>query len=193
MICVAVTGSYASGKSFVLEYVEDLGYKTFSADKCIKELYKKPEIQHMVLNILPELHSFDKNSISELIYSNDEARNRLQHLMHPFAIEALSNFKEQNSKLDITFAEIPLLFEAGFDKYFDFYVTTFCSEETRLKRAEARNSFNLKSYNKIKQIQLPQEIKMEKSDFVINTDMDINKQITELIQRLNAAIKRNNP
>lgn len=187
MICVGITGSYASGKTFVLEYLASLGYKTFSADKCIKKLYQNPEIQNEILSILSELRNFDKNSIAELIYSSDEARKKLQNFIHPFVVDSLSNFKQQNSKSDITFAEIPLLFEAGFDKYFDFCVTTFCSEEIRLKRAEARSTFNLKTYNKIKEIQLSPEIKMEKADFVINTDADladISNQVTELIQKL---------
>ena len=184
MICVGITGSYASGKTFVLEHLASLGYKTFSADKCIKELYQNPEIQNKILSILPELKNFDKNSIAELIYSDDSARKKLQNFIHPFVEEGLFNFKQQNNKSDITFAEIPLLFEAGFARYFDFCVTTFCSEETRLQRAESRSAFNFNAYMKIKQIQLSPEVKMEKSDFVINTDLDIEKQVLELIQKL---------
>jgi len=97
---------------------------------------------------------------------------------------ALSIFKEHNHQKEIIFAEIPLLFEAGFDKYFDFYVTTFCSEDTRLKRAMTRESYNFSAYTKIAQIQLSQKIKVEKADFAINTDInlaDVGKQITQLI------------
>jgi dephospho-CoA kinase len=184
MICVGITGSYASGKTFLLDYLASLGYKTFSADKCIKELYRNPEIQNMVLNILPQLKNFDTANIAELIYSSDSARNALQSFIHPFVVEGLASFKQQNSKLDITFAEIPLLFEAGFEQYFDFCVTVFCSEQTRLKRAEERNIFNLKAYNKIKQIQLSPKIKMAKAHFVINTDLDLAEQVTKLIKQL---------
>ncbi|WP_342267342.1 dephospho-CoA kinase [Candidatus Tisiphia endosymbiont of Empis tessellata] len=187
MIAVGITGSYASGKTFVLNYLANLGFITFSADEYVKNLYEESEIQNMVLNLLPDLKSFDKRKIAELIYANDLARNKLQNFIHPFVVESLFLFKQQNSKSEITFAEIPLLFEAGFDQYFDFYVTTFCSEESRLKRAMSREAFNLTAYNKIAQIQLPQQIKIEKADFVINTDVnlvDLDKQITQLIEKL---------
>ncbi|HJD57484.1 MULTISPECIES: dephospho-CoA kinase [unclassified Candidatus Tisiphia] len=187
MICVGITGSYASGKTFVLNYLDDLGFMTFSADEYIKELYKELSIQNIILNLLPDLKIFDKRKIAELIYVNDLSRSKLQNFIHPFVVEGLSLFKWQNNDSEITFAEIPLLFEAGFDKYFDFYVTTFCSEESRLKRAMSREGFSLTTYNKIAQIQLSQQIKIAKADFVINTDVnivDLDKQITQLIQKL---------
>ncbi|HJD64476.1 MAG TPA: dephospho-CoA kinase [Rickettsia endosymbiont of Sericostoma sp.] len=187
MICVGITGSYASGKTFFLNYLDDLGFMTFSADEYIKELYKELSIQNIILNLLPDLKIFDKRKIAELIYVNDLSRSKLQNFIHPFVVEGLSLFKWQNNDSEITFAEIPLLFEAGFDKYFDFYVTTFCSEESRLKRAMSREGFSLTTYNKIAQIQLSQQIKIAKADFVINTDVnivDLDKQITQLIQKL---------
>ncbi|MCC8399153.1 MAG: dephospho-CoA kinase [Rickettsia endosymbiont of Platyusa sonomae] len=187
MICVGITGSYASGKTFVLNYLADLGFMTFSADEYIKNLYKELSIQNIILNLLPDLKIFDKRKIAELIYANDLSRSKLQNFIHPFVVESLSLFKRQNNDSEITFAEIPLLFEAGFDKYFDFYVTTFCSEESRLKRAMSREGFSLTTYNKIAQIQLSQQIKIAKADFVINTDVnivDLDKQITQLIQKL---------
>ncbi|UCM86244.1 MAG: dephospho-CoA kinase [Rickettsia endosymbiont of Culicoides impunctatus] len=187
MICVGITGSYASGKTFVLNYLADLGFMTFSADEYIKNLYKELSIQNIILNLLPDLKIFDKRKIAELIYANDLSRSKLQNFIHPFVVESLSLFKRQNNDSEIIFAEIPLLFEAGFDKYFDFYVTTFCSEESRLKRAMSREGFSLTTYNKIAQIQLSQQIKIAKADFVINTDVnivDLDKQITQLIQKL---------
>ncbi|MDN3029930.1 MULTISPECIES: dephospho-CoA kinase [Rickettsieae] len=187
MICVGITGSYASGKTFVLNYLADLGFMTFSADEYIKDIYKKAAIQNIILNLLPDLKIFDKRKIAELIYANDSSRRKLQNFIHPFVVEGLSLFKRQNNDSEITFAEIPLLFEAKFDKYFDFYVTTFCSEESRLKRAMSREGFNLTTYNKIAQIQLSQQIKIARADFVINTDVnivDLDKQITQLIQKL---------
>lgn len=187
MICVGITGSYASGKTFILNYLADLGFVTFSADEYIKNLYKELAIQDIILNLLPSLKIFDKRKIAELIYANDSSRNELQNFIHPFVVEGLSLFKQQNNGSEITFAEVPLLFEAGFDKYFDFYVTTFCSEESRLKRAMSREGFSLTTYDKIAQIQLSQQIKIEKADFVINTDVnlvELDEQITLLIQEL---------
>lgn len=186
MICVGITGSYASGKTFILNYLADLGFMTFSADEYIKTLYQQPKIQNMVIDIL-KMKNFDKKIIARLIYNNDVARNKLQNFIHPFVVDGLTNFKSENNNFDITFAEVPLLFEAKFDKYFDIHVTTFCSEKTRLKRAMLKENFNIYSYNKIANIQLSQQAKMEKANFIINTDvnlLDLYSQITQLIQKL---------
>ncbi|XVN42850.1 MAG: dephospho-CoA kinase [Candidatus Rickettsia vulgarisii] len=186
MICSGITGSYASGKTFVLDYLANLGYITFSSDEHIKDLYKKPEIQNIVLELLG-IKTFDKKQIAEIIYNDDLAREKLQDFIHPFVVKQLSFFKQQNSESDITFVEVPLLFEAGFDQYFDFHITTFCSEKTRLERAKLREGFSLQTYNKISEIQLSQEIKMNKANFAIDTDVDLvnlDKQIVELIKKI---------
>ncbi|WP_341764687.1 dephospho-CoA kinase [Candidatus Tisiphia endosymbiont of Beris chalybata] len=115
------------------------------------------------------------------------AHYELQNFIHPFVVEKLSLFKQYPSQEEINFAEVPLLFEADFEQYFDFCVTTFCREKTRLERAKSRAGFILKNYNKIAEIQLSQKIKMEKADFIINTDVnqvDLDKQIFQLIKEL---------
>ncbi len=186
-ICVGITGSYASGKTYLLNCLANLGFRTFSADEDIRELYQKPEIQNMVLALLPKLKVFDRKRIAEIIYNDDSARKILQDFIHPFVVENLSLFQQDNNEPAITFAEVPLLFEAGFDQYFNFYVTTFCSETIRLERAKSREGFNLETYNKIAEIQLSQKIKMAKADFIINTEVNrinLDKQILQLINKL---------
>lgn len=186
MICAGITGSYASGKTFVLDYLAKLGFVTFSSDEYIKGLYKELGIQNIVLDLL-SIKIFDKKQIAEIIYNDDLARKKLQDFIHPFVVDKLSLFKQQNNKSDITFVEVPLLFEAGFDQYFDFHITTYCSEKTRLERAKLREGFSLQTYNKIAEIQLSQEAKMDRANFIINTDVDLenlDKQIIKLIKKI---------
>lgn len=187
MIAVSITGSYASGKTFTLNYLAARGFKTFSADECVKNLYINSEIQDKVLRLLPALEVFDRAKIVALIYNDDLARSKLQDFIHPFVRSQVDIFKKQHRLENFIFAEIPLLFETGFNKNFDFHITTFCSEETRIKRASERQHFDLKIYNKIEQIQLPQQRKIEKADFIINTDtnlLEFDNQIINLIKEL---------
>ncbi|MCC8369635.1 MAG: dephospho-CoA kinase [Rickettsia endosymbiont of Oxypoda opaca] len=187
MLAIGITGSYASGKTVVLDYLASKGYKTFSADECVKNLYKNIEIQNQILKLLPSLKIFDRIEISELIYNDDKARQKLQDFVYPLLIKELIFFKQQNKIAEFIFAEIPLLFEANFKIYFDFVVTIFCSEETRIKRAIGRPSFDPQIYKKIEKIQLSQEDKIARADFAINSDCDmlkLEKQIMQLIKKL---------
>lgn len=72
MLAIGITGSYASGKTFMLDYLTEKGYKTFCADRCIKELYQDVVLQTQILKLLPELESFNIRKISNLIYNNDQ-------------------------------------------------------------------------------------------------------------------------
>ena len=42
---IAITGSFASGKSFVLECLKSMGYEIFSCDEYIKKLYEDKVLQ----------------------------------------------------------------------------------------------------------------------------------------------------
>lgn len=191
MLAIGITGSYASGKTFMLDYLAEKGYKTFCADRCIKKLYQDVVLQTQILKLLPELESFNIGKISNLIYNNDLAREKLQNFIYPLLIDKLILFKKENANSKFGFAEIPLLYEAKFDKYFDFVVTIYCSEEIRMQRAITRSSFDIEIYNKIKEIQLSQESKIAKADFAINSGvdmLDLEKQIAKLIKDLECRV-----
>ncbi|ADE30288.1 dephospho-CoA kinase [Rickettsia prowazekii str. GvV257] len=191
MLAIGITGSYASGKTFILNYLSAKGYKTFCADRCIKELYKDIVLQTQILKILPELEYFNIRKISNLIYNNDIAREKLQNFIYPLLIDKLILFKKENTNYKLAFSEIPLLYEAKFEQYFDFVVTIYCSEEIRMQRAITRAEFDINIYNKIKEIQLSQESKIAKADFSINSGvdmLDLEKQITKLIKDLECRV-----
>jgi dephospho-CoA kinase len=187
MVTIGITGSHASGKSFILDYLKSLEYKTLSADHIVKNLYENPKIRAQILELIPPLGEFNIRKIATLIYDNFKWREILQNFIHPFVVKGLIEFKNKNENEPIIFAEIPLLFESNFEKYFDFIITSYCSEESRLKRAKKRENFNEIIYRKIKKIQLSQKEKIKRAHFSINTDNNIEilkLEIDKLIKRL---------
>jgi len=188
MIAVGITGSYSSGKSFVLNYLSSMQFKTFSADAFVGKLYQDKKNQNQVLDVLNLTKPFSKVKIAKLIYNNGIAREKLQNFIYPLVREAIEVFKQENRSEKIIFAEIPMLFESNFKKYFNFIVTTVCSEESRLERAKGRGFFDQKIYYKLQEIQLAPFVKMEMSDFIVNTDVnmvELEAQITKLIIKCN--------
>lgn len=63
---IAITRSFASGKSFVLSYAKELGYKVFSCDDFIRDAYKDINLQNSVISQIKKL--------SKIIYDNSEAK-----------------------------------------------------------------------------------------------------------------------
>jgi dephospho-CoA kinase len=189
MTSIAITGSLASGKSFTLNYLASLGFPTFSADAFVSNLYQNIEIQNQIAFIILNLKRFDKVMIAELIYRKKELRQKLEDFIHPFVANAWIEFRDGFDSNMLIFAEIPLLFESGFRRYFDLAATTFCSEEARLRRARMRKGFKKEVYELIQEAQWSQESKISKSDFSIDTDLDLlsfELQILSLIKKCKA-------
>lgn len=184
---IAITGSFASGKSFVLSCAKDLGYKVFSCDDFIHDAYEDINLQNLVINQIEGLDVFDKKKLSKIIYDNPEAKKKLESIIHPIVRSGIKNFEEENKDQKIIFTEVPLLFESNFDKHFACSVCVYCSEETRLQRAKKRGIDDISLYNKIKSAQLSQEEKKRRSDFSINSDnnpKNIEESLKDIIREV---------
>lgn len=187
MIAIGITGSFCSGKTFVLRILSDMGYRIFSADEFVRDLYKDTEIQSRILELLPSLEVFDKLKLAKIIFNDEKSRESINEFIHPLMLKELEVFKWKNESEDIVFAEIPLLFEVGFESCFDFIITTFCSEDVRMKRAKTKKEFDKDIYDQIEMIQISQDEKKKKADFIINTDVDIvelNLEIKQILEKL---------
>ncbi len=187
MSVVGITGSFASGKSFILELLKSIGFKVSSADELVRNLYNDPKIQQHVVELLIDLKKFDKTKIVEIIYKSEDDRIKLQNFIHPLVLKGIEEFKLENRHERIIFVEVPLLFEVGIRNNFDFVITTFCSEELRLERAKNRSGFTAHFYDQIQQIQLPQEEKIKMADFAINTGASkegLILQLKEIISKI---------
>ena len=126
---IAITGSFASGKSFILNCLSSMGYKIFSCDEYIKKLYENISIQELVENTIEGLGKFNKQNLAKIIYEKKESRQQLEKIIHPKVRFAIKEFEENNQEEDFIFTEVPLLFEFGFNEYFSYNICVFCSEK----------------------------------------------------------------
>lgn len=184
---IAITGSFASGKSFVLNCAKNLGYKVFSCDDFIRNAYEDINLQNIVVNEIKGLEVFDKKKLSKIIYDNPESRKKLESIIHPIVRSGIKEFEKENNNQKFVFTEVPLLFESNFYKYFSYSICIYCSEKTRLKRAKERGMYSIDLYEKIKSVQLDQEEKKRRSDFVINSDnsqKEIEKSLDNIIKKI---------
>ena len=181
---IAVTGSFASGKSYVIEKIKQMNYKVFSCDDYVKILYQNINIQNIIINEIKELEIFDKTKLASIVYNNDQERIKLERIVHPLVKEAIELFEEENKFETLIFTEVPLLFESGFDKYFRNTICVYCTEKTRLARAKARGLNNIGIFEKIKKIQLPQNIKKQKANFTIDSENEIEGQLIDIIKKI---------
>ena len=120
---VAVTGSPGSGKSTVLHALEALGLPVISADALVAELYAPDNLGHLALRshfgkrFVPEPDApVDKKALSAAMRSDARLRREVESLIHPLVHSEVEAFWAQATEAPARVAEIPLYFEAGYQK-----------------------------------------------------------------------------
>lgn len=190
MIKLGLTGGIGSGKSIVASLFEVFGIPVYIADKESKRLTNtSPAIREGLIDLFgEELYingELDKKRLASLIFTDKNNLNRVNSIIHP---EVNRDFLQwvSEQQASICVIETAILFESGFDKSVDKSVMVYAPIELRIKRAVARDRVSYEEITHRINNQLPDEIKKERSDFVIYNDdkQALIPQVVELIRNL---------
>lgn|SRR5574344_268697 len=191
MIKVALTGNIAAGKSTVQNYLTEKGYKTLDTDEVASELRvsRKDDIveAYKGIDIQKDNGEISRVKLAHHVFGHPERVKYLANLMHPWIREEIYKFFEENKNKDIVFVAIPLVFESHLESDYDKIVMIYTDDELRLKRLIKRNGYDVDYAKRRMSSQMPQNEKVEKSDFVIynNTSrVELFKQIDEILAKL---------
>lgn len=166
MLSVAITGAFRSGKTALSAALSSKGFEVFSADSFVSALYREKSFQKKISDIL-SIKAFDKASVAEIIYENENLKKNLENFLHPIVLGGYKYFSHIYGDREFIFAEIPLLFEAGFDRYFDYKVATKAPAEVRIARALSAG-VGEGLFFKIERAQMPEGKKNSLADYIID-------------------------
>ena len=173
---IAITGNIASGKSTVEKIIKDLGFKVFDTDK----------IAHKVLESSDEIkkhfHTTNRKKIAEVVFNNKEELKILESIIHPKVKAEIEKIFQLDEK--IIFISVPQLFEAGFDSMFDKIIFISADINTRVKRLMERNNYTEEFALKRINAQKEEKDKIEKSDFIITNNENIDTLKLKIIDIL---------
>ena len=187
---IAITGSLGTGKSTILKILQNLGFSTFSCDEVVKNLYKDPDIQKKIIEIFgKEILSIDgrklnKRKILEKILENNKLKEKLESLFHPLVKEKLLEFIRERKEEKIIFAEVPLLFEVGWEDLFDEIWVITCSPLTQKERI-LKKGLEEKLGEKLLKLQLSLKEKEKKAHKIIFSEKsfeELEKEIKEMLK-----------
>ena len=135
MIKIGITGSLASGKSTVAKLISRNKYPIFSADRVVKNIYKK----RVFINKIKKKFNFkDKNNfkkkIKNIIKKDNTALKKLELIIHPLVRREMRSFMNSKKNIKFKIFEIPLLIESKLTKYFDVILFVGAKKKIRLKR-----------------------------------------------------------
>lgn len=165
---IAITGTIGSGKSTVAAYLRDKGYFVFDCDEVNRELLNSD----ILIDYFPECYDdglLDKKKLANIVFNDEKKRLLLESIMHPLILESM---KKESGKHDPFFAEVPLLFEVNWDKYFDEVLLVVVDEDIALRRLLDRGLSIEESKQRIKN-QMSIKEKIERSDVIIYNDSSL--------------------
>lgn len=188
---IGLTGSIATGKSQVSNYLKGKGIKVVDADliardvanyKSVKNKIKKAFGDDLYIN-----DQLDRKKLAEIIFANKIHRQKLNDIMHPEIYKEIN--KKIRGKEDLVFVDIPLLFENedvnkkyGLD--FDEIWLVYVDRETQIKRLMNRDDISREYAEEKINSQIPVEEKRKKADVIIDNSGTLEETFAQVEENL---------
>ena len=138
MLRVGLTGSIGVGKSFVTSAFAELGCHVLDADQTARAVVEKgaPGLNAVVKafgdNLLHEDGTLDRQKLVDIIFSDEDQRELLNSILHPFIIAAQDEQMQRWEKDDsdgIAIIDAALMIESGGYRRFDKLIVVYCRPE----------------------------------------------------------------
>lgn len=140
---IAITGGIGSGKSRVAEIIKREGYPVFSCDEIYGELLKDKIFLNILVNnfgnILDYNGELDRKKLSAIVFSDSRKLKLLNELTHS---EIMGEALKRTENFKLSFCEVPLLFENGYEKLFDEVIVVLRNEEDRISSVVERDKIS---------------------------------------------------
>ncbi len=189
---LGITGGIGTGKSAVLKALALMDAVVFDADGCVKKLLAGDAAVHGALRkrwgaeVFGEDEKPDHKKIAEIVFRDTRELDFLEELLHPLVRKACVGAMQQRPKNKLFAAEIPLLFEKGFDKEFEHTLCVWTDGDLQLKRLKGRGVGSEEAARRMAR-QWPLDKKVAAAEFVLVNDGDeefLKNQLQVLRHRL---------
>lgn len=189
---IAITGGIGSGKSTVSEIIRKMGYVVVSADKVYSELLLNEDFVKEIcelMNISPIEKdgriTIDRKALSALVFSDKTQLSRLNDFTHPRIMDEI--FRRSEGVEPLFFAEVPLLFERGYETEFDNVFVVRRQLDLRLSGTAKRDGKTEAEIRKVIDNQFDYEGNKSGYKSII---IENNGTIDELETEVSEAVKR---
>jgi dephospho-CoA kinase len=194
MFVIGLTGGIGSGKSVVSRMLEKLGAAVIDADQVGHEAYLphtetwEAVVAHFGKEILQQNDEIDRKKLGAKVFSDPDARDRLNAIMHPrmytMIEERIERLREQNAEAVVV--EAAVLIEAGWVPLVDEVWTVTAPEEAVVQRLHRRNGASEEQTRQMVHAQLTSEERIQRAVVVIENSQGME----ELRQRVQEAWHR---
>ncbi len=197
MLSVALTGNVASGKSAVADAWARAGVPVVSADALARAAVAPGseglgEVRRAFGDgVLAPDGSLDRGALREKVFRDDEARRRLEAIVHPrvWALREAWLREREAEGAALVVSEIPLLYETGREGDFDAVVVVDAPEDVRLGRLVGQRGLDEAEARRMVAAQGDPADKRRRADYVLENDgalAELETKALALLQGLRA-------
>jgi dephospho-CoA kinase len=194
MKIIGLTGGIGSGKSTVATLFAELGVPIIDTDVIAHTLSKAPSValdqiaKEFGLRFIQEDGSLDRARMREHIYSDADAKAKLENIFHPLIKKVvIQQLDQQAIQTPYVILVVPLLFETStYRSTIDRSLLVDCSVERQIERVQARNGLKNAEIEAIIANQLPRKARIElANDIILNESSlaHLQSSVSSLHQR----------
>ncbi|GAB4176550.1 MAG: dephospho-CoA kinase [Wenzhouxiangellaceae bacterium] len=185
---IVLTGGIASGKTAVSDAFAGLGVPVVDTDQLARELVAPGSATLEAIartfgpDVLDQEGALDRKRMRKLIFSDADARRRLEALLHP-AIEALAERRLAEVNAPYAIVVVPLLVESGRFAERDRVLVVDVAPEVQIQRLMARDHTDRASAQAALAAQATREQRLAIADDVIDNSGSL-EALGEQVRRL---------
>lgn len=188
---IGLTGSIATGKSQVSNYLKDKGIKVVDADLIARDVENYKSVKNKIKKVFgDDLYindQLDRKKLAEIIFANKIHRQKLNDIMHPEIYKEIN--KKIRGKEDLVFVDIPLLFEnedvnKKYGLEFDEIWLVYVDRETQIKRLMNRDDISREYAEEKINSQISVEEKRKKAGVIIDNSGTLEETFAQVEENL---------
>jgi dephospho-CoA kinase len=136
----------------------------------------------------------DRPLLRTAVFADQKVRTALEDILHPLVRLVLLKAKNAGGSRTLQLAEVPLLFESGWQADFDYIVCVTADTDIATQRVVERDSVSPAEVEKIFSVQMDGVLKAERSDWVIDNSGRLEEtriQVAQLAAELRKLLTLN--
>ncbi len=188
---IGITGGISSGKSTVTNFLRQRGFQVVDADALVHQLQAPGGrlynilVEHFGKQVVLKNGELNRPLLASLIFSNPEEQEWSKETQGQVILEELAALKNQLAQTEaLFFMDIPLLFEQGYESWFDEVWLIYLDRETQIERLMNRDKLSLEAAESRLASQWPLDKKKKLATHIIDNSGSLDQLLSQIISLL---------
>ena len=188
---IGITGGISSGKSTVTNFLRQRGFQVVDADSLVHQLQAPGGrlynilVEHFGKQVVLKNGELNRPLLASLIFSNPEEQEWSKETQGQVILEELAALKNQLAQTEaLFFMDIPLLFEQGYESWFDEVWLIYLDRDTQIERLMNRDKLSLESAESRLASQWSLDKKKKLATHIIDNSGSLDQLLSQIISLL---------